>query len=150
MRVAFFGHASFHATEEIKENLMRILKNITDEGDVEFFFGGYGQFDSFALSCVMKIRSSNKLTRTFVTPYITEDYQKNHLSTAKELFDNIVYPPIESVPLKFAISARNKWIGENSDVVICYVSHGYGGAYTACKHAKRHGVKILNLADFEI
>lgn len=64
------------------------------------------------------------------------------------LYDDSIYPPIEEMPLKFAISKRNEWMVRNCDLVIAYVNHNYGGAYESLKAAKRVGRAIINIADF--
>lgn len=43
-------------------------------------------------------------------------------------YDDVVFPPIESVLFKFAISRRNEWMIDKADVVIAYVTHSFGGA----------------------
>ena len=83
----------------------------------------------------------------FVTPYITLDYQKNHLDYAKNLYDTIVYPPIEDKPLKYAISYRNRWMVEQADFVIAYIAQPRGGAYKTYKHALRKKKTVFNICD---
>ncbi len=81
----------------------------------------------------------------FVTPYITLAYQKKHLESKKGLYDAIVYAELEKVPPKFAISHRNKWMVERSDLVIACIDHAWGGAYQTYLHAKRRGKNIFNI-----
>ena len=137
MRICFFGHADFTGSEELEYRLISIIHKYTDTEDCEFLFGGYGRFDDFAFYCVSKLVSPFAIRKTFVTPYITESYQKNQLEYRKYKYDLVIYPEIENVPYKFAISARNKWIVEHSDIVICYVNHRYGGAYSIYSYAKK-------------
>ena len=61
--------------------------------------------------------------------------------------DSSIYPPIESVPLKFAIAKRNEWMMENADLVIAYVNRNYGGAYQSLQIAKRRKKKIINIGE---
>ena len=63
------------------------------------------------------------------------------------LYDSSIYPPIEKVPPKFAISKRNEWMITNSDLIIAYVNHNYGGAYKTLEIAKRRKKKIINIYD---
>ena len=83
----------------------------------------------------------------FVTPYIREEYQKAHLGFHNERYDGMVYPPIENIPLKFAILYRNKYMVEESDFVIAYITHNYGGAYKMYSYAKSKGKNVINIAD---
>ena len=84
----------------------------------------------------------------FVTPYITEAQQKKTKALMKlGLYDSVIYPPIESVPFKFAINKRNEWMVDQSDFIIAYVCHSYGGAYQSLNYARRRGKQIVNLAE---
>ena len=47
---------------------------------------------------------------------------------------------------RFAISRRNKWIVDNSNAVICYISHTWAGAYQAVSLAERKKLSVFNLA----
>ena len=150
MRICFFGHAQAYCSDEIKQQLVDLLRDFANSEDCEFWFGGYGRFDDLAYGCVGEVTSGFKIQRVFVTPYITESYQKNQLECKKYKYDCLIYPEIEKVPYRFAIVARNRWIVNQSDVVICYVNHLYGGAYNAVRHAKSHGKRIINLGRAQI
>ena len=55
----------------------------------------------------------------------------------------IIYPELDNVPLRFAISKRNKWMVEQADIVIAYITHTYGGAYATYRHAKKEKQRDL-------
>ena len=65
----------------------------------------------------------------------------------ENLFDSIVYPPLEAVPLKFAIIKRNEWMIREADLVITYISHSFGGAYKSMRYAQRKKKRVINLAE---
>ena len=147
MIVAFFGHRDFVANNETKGAILSILNSEIGENNAEFFLGGYGGFDSFAYSVCKEYRLSHgNSSLTFVTPYMTEQYQKNHLAELSANFDSIIYPEIEAVPKRFAISYRNRYIARRADLIICYVKREYGGAYQAVKYATSLGKRIINIA----
>lgn len=54
---------------------------------------------------------------------------------------------IERVPGRFAISWRNRWLLEHCDVVVCYVTHSWGGAAKFVQLAKKRGKSVCNLAE---
>ena len=64
---------------------------------------------------------------------------------SKELYDETVYPDIESVPKRYAISARNKWMVDASDVIVSYVDHDWGGASKTLEYAKKRKKRIISL-----
>ena len=80
----------------------------------------------------------------FITPYLDKNYSK--LEFAKYHYDDVIFPPIESVPRKFAILKRNELMVEESDLVIAYVMYSWGGAAKTLEYAKRKKKTIINLA----
>lgn len=80
----------------------------------------------------------------FITPYLDKNYSK--LELAKYYYDNVIFPPIESVPRKFAILKRNEWMVNSADLVIAYVTYSWGGAAKTLAYAKRKNVPIYNLS----
>lgn len=150
MIVTFCGHASFSKSNEHEQKVLAFLEEKIGNEPADMFLGGYGSFDDFAYDCCKKYKATHpNVSLVFVTPYLTVEYQKNHLEYLKMRYDSIIYPAIENKPLKFAISHRNKYMVEKADYVVACVSHNWGGAYSTYKHAKRKGKEILNLANFE-
>ena len=64
-----------------------------------------------------------------------------------EYGETILPAGIESAPPKFAISWRNKWMIRESDVVVCYVNHSWGGAAHFVEYAKKQGKTIINIGE---
>ena len=142
--VAFCGHGNIPSTdlEKIKPILYNKLETlITTQGATEFLLGGYGDFDGTAARVVkaLKVKYPHIIS-TLVIPYIDRDYNK-------ELYDGSVFPPIESVPKRFAISKRNEWMVQCADIIIAYVKYSWGGARATLEYAKRKKKEIINLAD---
>ena len=61
------------------------------------------------------------------------------------VYDSIIYPPLENVPYKFAISKRNQWMVQQSDFIIAYVSTHFGGAYKTLLYAHKQNKPYVNL-----
>ena len=146
MIVAFCGHSQYTESGEDQQKIISLLTELVGDCPAELFFGGYGSFDSFARACGKKYQKTHPNTKLiFVTPYITDNYQKNYLKRNKALYDEILYPNLEDKPLKYAISYRNKWMVEQADYVIAYITHDWGGAYQTYKHAKRKKKPLFNI-----
>jgi len=64
-----------------------------------------------------------------------------------EEYDESIYPPLESVPKRFAILRRNEWAIMESDIIVSYVIRSWGGAAKALEYAKRKGKRIIPYAD---
>ena len=149
MIITFFGHSHFNQHEEHYEQIKRIiLTNMKENEKTIFYCGGYGEFDQLCAKICCTIKSERKNCEiVYVTPYITESHQQKLKTLAKSsVYDTIIYPPLETVPLKFAISRRNKWMIDQADLIITYVEYSYGGAYKALKYAIRKKKNIINLA----
>ena len=113
MTITFCGHSVFYATEEHEHRIITILKEKIGEEVADIYLGGYGAFDEFAYNCCKKFKEINrKVSLFFITPYMTEEYQKNNLREKEKLYDGIIYPEIEDKPLRFAITYRNKWMAD--------------------------------------
>ncbi len=152
MIVAFCGHADFQRSEKYELEVLQFLEKTIGNKKAELYLGGYGNFDQFAYNCAKTYKAIHTNTSiVFVTPYITPEYQKNYLEYEKEKYDNIIFPPIEDKPKKFAILYRNRYMIEKSDYVIAYINRTFGGAYKTYKYAKRKGKIIFNLTgkDFD-
>ena len=61
----------------------------------------------------------------------------------RQKFDNIVYPPLETVPYRYAIIRRNEWMIDQADIVIAHVRYSWGGAERSLEYAKRKKKEIL-------
>ena len=146
MIISFFGHSNFRCAEEYKKKIIDFLNFAIKDEPTQIYFGGYGDFDEFAYLCCKEYRKNHpNITLVFVTPYITVDYQKNHLRGIQTKYDEIIYPEIERVPLKYAISYRNRWMVDRSDAVAFGVSHKLGGAFKTYEYAKSKGKYIYNV-----
>lgn len=101
--------------------------------------GGYGEFDSMAAA----VRDAKKLhphiRSMLVIPYMDREYNPQY-------YDGSIYPPLETVPRRFAISKRNEWMIEQADVVVACVTHNWGGAATTLTYARRKKKRIIYVA----
>ena len=142
MIITFCGHSSFIKSDEHEWKMLSLFKKAADSRPVQLYLGGYGSFDSFSYQCGRKYKEAHpNVTLVLVTPYLTLRSNQN------AGYDTVLYPPIEHVPPKFAISYRNRFMVEQADCVIAYIEHSWGGAYQTYQYAKRKGKTIFNLAE---
>lgn len=89
------------------------------------------------VAVLRKMKNANPHIRlVLVLPYLNS-------SMITEGYDETLYPPLESVPRRFAISRRNEWMVMESDAVVAYVTHGWGGAAKTLDYARRKKKNIL-------
>lgn len=130
----------------IKEQLKNILvSEIIKNPTCKFYLGGYGDFDVLCLRTLRDLKADfPEIELIFITPYLDKNYSK--LEFAKYHYDDVIFPPLESVPRKSAILKRNEWMVNEADLVIAYVMYSWGGAAKTLEYAKRKKKTIINLA----
>ena len=147
MTITFCGHSNCLFSDEEKEILKQLLiKEIRKNPTCKFYLGGYGDFDSLCLRTLRELKKEfQDIELIFFTPYIDKNYSKLEFATYH--YDDVIFPPIESVPRKFAIIKRNEWMVEEADLVIAYVQYSWGGAAKTLEYAKRKKKSIINIAE---
>lgn len=144
MVCSFFGHkdAPQSLYSKIRENIEHL---ITQRNADSFMVGNQGRFD------VMVLKALRELKQEY--PHICYNVVLAYMPTQKleyELYDPLeTFLPegIETVLKRFAISWRNKWMVRESDLILCYISHSWGGAAQFVEHAKRQGKEVINLSE---
>ena len=141
MTVTFFGHKDTPKNTEptLRTTLVDLIEN---HDATEFYVGNNGNFDT------MVHRQLENLSQTYPITYnIVLAYIPTKKSEYDELANTILPEGIETVPKRFAISYRNKWMIRQSDVVVTYVTHTYGGAAQFKEMAERQGKTVIELSE---
>lgn len=145
-KISLFGHSDFSGHSKFEMQLVEhqtdmLRKNI----NIEIYIGRNGEFDIFTAS-ILKRKQRNfckdSILINLVIPYVVKD-----LEYFRSYYDDVILPEcVEMAYPKGAITKRNKWMTDNSDLIICYVERCYGGAYKAMKYANSKGKRLLNFA----
>ena len=143
--VSLFGHREIEDLRRLNEWLIPIIKElIQTKLYVSFLVGRNGEFDEFAASVIKHAqkelgKQNNEIT--LVLPYTVAK-----LEFYEKYYDNIIIPEsMYRVHPKSAITLKNQWMIEKSNLVIVYVERNEGGAYEAVKYAKKLNKDIINL-----
>lgn len=141
LTATFIGHSECYGVS--KEIVSPLIEQLINEGVTTFISGGMGQFDWICARAVFELKQKYpQITNELIIPYLT------FTISDKGLFDSIVYPEgFEKYHFKAAIPARNKYLIENADYAICYITHSWGGAAQTFERAKKKGLRIINIAD---
>ena len=144
MTCCFFGHKDTPST--IAPELEKVLTDlIVNHGVVSFLMGNQGAFDSMALGAVRRLKERY--------PFITYNIVLAYMPGQKEEWsayepEETMYPEgLEEVHPRFAISWRNKWMLTESEYVVAYVKHSWGGAAKYVEQALRKKKTVINIAD---
>ena len=144
-RVSFIGHRKLYDLIRIEEKLEQLIHDLISTKEyVEFYLGRNGDFDISSASVIKRVQ--NKLGKhnnslILVLPYHTknEEYYETY-------YDEILIPVDQKTHFKAAITLRNEWIIDNSDLLIAFVQTSSGGAYNALVYAKKKNIQIVNIA----
>ena len=137
MKTTFCGHKEVADREAVERWLYETCTELIENGTDEFFLGGYGGFDYLCAAVLRNLKKSYPQIRLIlILPYLNS-------SMITDGYDETLYPPLESVPRRFAISRRNEWMIRESDAVVAYVTHGWGGAAKTLEYAQRKKKAVL-------
>lgn len=139
MFCTFFGHKD--TPKEIEPTLRSTLIDLIENKNVTVFYvGNNGNFDTMVRRQLEDLSQTYPITYSVVLAY---------LPTEKNKYDNLtntIYPEgLETVPKRFAISWRNKWMIQQSSIVVTYVTHSFGGAAQFKEMAARMGKTVFNI-----
>ncbi len=139
----FFGHRD--CPDSIYPRLRHTIINLIENNNVTMFYvGTHGNFDALTTKIFKELLP--------LYPHIKLYIVLAYIPTNKNEFDsfihkNSIFPEgIETAPKRLAISYRNKWLVLNSDIVVTYITHSWGGAAQFSALAKRKNKEIINLA----
>ena len=121
MVCTFFGHRD--TPKEIEPSLRLALIDLIENKNADVFYvGNHGNFDA------MVRRQLENLSKTYpIKYYVVLAYMPSKNDAPDE--HSILPEGIETVPRRFAINHRNKWMLTKSDIVITYVTRPVGGAW---------------------
>lgn len=141
MTVTFFGHKD--TPKEIEPTLRATLVDLIENKNATVFYvGNNGNFDTMVRRQLEELSKIYPITYSVVLAYLPT--KKNEY----EDHSNTILPEgIETVPKRFAISYRNKWMIQQADAVVTYVTHTYGGAWQFKVIAQRQGKTVIELSE---
>ena len=138
----FFGHRDCRSDIELK--LREVLVDLIQNHGVDMFYlGNQGQFDAIVHSELKKIKQAY----TQINYAVVLAYMPGKKTEYDDYSDTMLPEGIESVHPHYAISWRNNWMLKQSDYVVTYITHFWGGAAQYAEKAKRQKKIVLNCAD---
>ena len=131
------GHTKRNRAD-LRTTLVDLIEN---HGATEFYVGNNGNFDTMVRRQLENLSQTYPITYNVVLAYLP--VKKSEYDD----FTNTLLPEgIETTPKRFAISYRNKWMIEQADIVVTYVTHSFGGAAQFKEMAKRQGKTVIELS----
>lgn len=141
MTCSFFGHR--YVQKEIEPMLRSTLVDLIENYDCCLFYvGNQGGFDAMVTRVLWELSARYPIRAYTVLTYLPTG--ENGVST--NLLPTVLPEGIETVPRRFAISFRNKWMIAQSDFVVTHVTnHIASGAAQFKALAEKQGKMVINL-----
>ena len=142
MICTFFGHRV--VPDEIEPTLRSALVELIEKRGVTLFYvGNNGAFDAMVRRVVKELSACYPITYYVVLAYLPGTCRG---AKTTDDTDTILPEGIETVPKRFAIAYRNRWMVTHADVVVTYVTHRIGsGAAQFKRLAEKKGKTVLEL-----
>ena len=138
----FFGHRD--CPSSIKPKLCEVLIDLIENHTVDMFYvGQQGAFDAMVRSVLKEL--------VLLYPHINYAVVLERLPPKRDEFDTRDYSDtilpegIETVHPRFAIFWRNKWMIKQSDYVVTYITHSWGGAAQFAELAEKQKKTVINV-----
>lgn len=136
----FFGHRD--CPETIRAKLQEVLVDLITRHGVDLFYVGHqGQFDVLVRSTLRELKKEYpQINYAVVLAYVP-----GKKTEYDDYSDTMLPEGIESVHPHYAISWRNNWMLKQSDYVVTYITHAWGGAALFAKRADKQEKAVINL-----
>lgn len=134
----FFGHRE--CPDTVRDNLQEVIKElITDYGVEMFYVGNQGRFDAIVRGVLRELKEEYpRIDYAVVLAYMPCKQHEDDL-------DTMLPEGIEFVHPRYAISWRNSWMLQQSDYVVTYITHSWGGAAKFADKARKQGKRVINI-----
>ncbi len=148
-RCCFVGHSEIYGNRDLIYDMIRNKSEelIIKKGVKEFWTGNYGEFDHIAASAVRNLKKTYlDISIILIIPYLTDEINKYKEQYNKD-YDMIIISDIpEKTPKKYHIIKTNEYMVDNSDYLICFINHNWGGAVKTLEYAeKKKHITIFNI-----
>ena len=138
----FFGHHDCPA--EVKPKLREVLIDLIENHSVDVFYvGNKGAYDRIVRSVLQEL--AQKYDHIHSAVVLERMPGKRDEDITEDYSDTMLPEGIEEVPPRFAIVWRNKWMLRQSDYVVTYVTHSWGGAAQFAEMAERQKKNVIRL-----
>ncbi len=136
----FFGHRD--CPDTVKPKLLKILVDLITKENVDVFYVGHqGRFDALVRSTLRELKQEYPQMNYAVVLA----YMPSKQTEYEDHSDTMLPEGIEAVHPRYAISWRNNWMLSQSDYVVTYITHTWGGAAQYAKKAKSQGKTRIEL-----
>ena len=148
----FTGHRNIPEAEyeRVSAKLAEVIEELHCRSVTDFYAGGALGFDLIASVTLLNLKNRfPDITLTLCLP--CRDHMAKWKEADAKLFcrvmkraDRIRYVSESYTP--FCMHARNRYLVDNADICVCYLSRTSGGTYNTVRYAEKKGLSIINLS----
>ena len=136
----FFGHRD--CPDDIKPRLCEVLVDLIENHNVDMFYvGNQGHFDAIVRGVLRDLQHEYPQ----INYAVVLAYMPGKQNEYDDFSDTMLPEGIESVHPRYAISWRNNWMLKQSDCVVTYITHSWGGAAQYAYKAIRQDKHVISL-----
>ena len=136
----FFGHRD--CPDTVKPRLRQVLIDLIENHNVDMFYvGNQGRFDAIVRSELRDLQREH----TQINYAVVLAYMPSKQTEYDDYSDTMLPEDTESVHPRYAISWRNNWMLKQSDFVVTYITHSWGGATQFGNKAVRQAKNVINI-----
>ena len=136
----FFGHGD--CPDTIKPRLREVLSDLIENHNVDtFYIGNQGRFDVIVRGVLQDLQHEYPQ----INYAVVLAYMPGKQTEYDDYSDTMLPEGIESVHPRYAISWRNNWMLKQSDYVVTYITHSWGGAAQYVQKAMHAKKRMINL-----
>lgn len=145
---AFTGHRQLSGDFDLCV-LERVAEKLVKLGTRRFLFGAAAGFDLISAECILRLKKTYKdITLCACIPFTGQD---NYYSCKEKLrYENILKACDEKIVLSDGyyngcMHMRNRYLVDNSDVLVSYLRQNRGGTYYTVNYARKNNKKIIEI-----
>ena len=148
----FSGHRKIlqDKRSEVENRLRFEIENLICEGVTRFCCGGALGFDTLCALIVLHLKSFHpQISLVLVLPCKNQSAKWNEKDIALyrsivSKADEVVYVSEQYTP--GCMQKRNRLLVSLSNICICYLHSSFGGTFYTVNHAKKEGLRVINIA----
>ena len=149
----FTGHRQIPEAERERLSFLleKYIRAAAERGYTDFICGGALGFDTMAAVTVINLKREYDIHLFLAIPHAGQSDKWSFSSRA--LYNDIIkkadgYTVLSDTYTPFCMSARNRFMVDNSSLCFAYLTKDSGGTFGTAKYAEKAGVKVVNLARY--
>ncbi len=148
--ISFSGHRNLLLTDYLYDTLYSLIESYINSGYNTFLLGMAKGFDLVCGLCLLKLQENYihiKIIPVIPCDNQTEDFSCTEIISYKKIMTS-AYDIVQTGKRRTAYSMRkrNRYLIDNSSLLICYLNYNKSGTYYTCNYAYQKGLEVINIA----